>query len=149
MATTVRARRFTRGLFADGVENVLATNAYGSSLGWNGSEALALWRANEGVHAARLGKDGSVLAIHLLGPKTNFTPPSLSISWTGHDWIAANGSQFLHLHADGSLQSRTNLGMSVTASTATPTWIAYQRDEGAVTQVFTRKVARPRRRAVQ
>ena len=145
----VRARRFTRSLFALGAENVLASKAYGSSLGWNGSEALALWQGDGGVHAARMGKDGSVLATHVLGPNTQFTPPSLSIAWTGHGWVAANGPQLLHLHPDGSFQSRTDLGTSVTASTATPTLVAYQSDEGAVTQIFTRKFARARRRAVR
>jgi hypothetical protein len=145
----VRARRFSRGLFPLGVEQALASKAYGSSLGWNGSEALALWQANEGVHAARMGSDGSVLAIHLVGPNTSPTPPSLSIAWTGRGWVAANGSQLLHLHPDGSYQSRTDLGTSVTASTATPTLLAYQRDEEPVTQIFTRKFGGPRRRAVR
>jgi hypothetical protein len=144
----VRARRFTRGLFALGAESVLVTKAYGSALGWNGSEALALWQGNGSVHAARIGTDGNVLATHLLGPSANSTPPSLSVAWTGHGWIAANGPQLLHLRPHGSLQSRTDLGTSVTASTATPTLVAYQRTEGEAMQVFTRKVTRPRRRAV-
>ena len=144
----VRARRFSRGLFPLGVETALASQASGSSLGWNGSEALALWQGDRGVHAARMSRDGSVLAIQLLGANTNPTPPSLSIAWTGHGWVAANGSQLLHLHRDGSYQSRTDLA-SVAASTVTPTLVAYQRDEGAVTQVFTRKFGGPRRRAVR
>lgn len=144
----IRARRFDRSLFALGVENVLATQAYGSSLAWNGSEALALWQSSGGTLAARIAADGSVLATHVLGPNTDPTPPSLSLAWTGHGWIAADGAQLLHLRADGSLQSRTDLGASVRASTVTPTLVAYQRDEGAATQVFTRQLARPRRRAV-
>jgi hypothetical protein len=144
----IHARRFDRSLFALGVQNVLATKAYGSSLGWNGSEALALWQGVGGVHTARMDKDGNVLATHLLGPNTEYTPPSLSVAWTGYGWIAADGPQLLHLRPDGSLAARTDLGTTVTASTATPTLVAYQRTEGDTTQVFTRKVARPRRRAV-
>lgn len=145
----IRARRFDRSLLPLGVESVLATKAYGSSLAWNGTEALALWQGNGGVHAARIGRDGDVLATHLLGPNTNPTPPSLSIAWTGHNWVATGGAQLLRIRADGSFQSRTDLGASVGASTVTPTLVAYQRDDGAVTQVFTRKLARPRRRAVR
>ena len=144
----VRARRFSRGLFALGAENVLATKAYGSSLGWNGSEALALWQGDGGVRAARIGKDGSVLATHVVGPNTNYTPPSLSVAWTGQGWVAANGPQLLHLRPDGSFQSRTDLGTSVTASAATPTLAVYQQADGDTAQVFTRRLARPRRRAV-
>ncbi|HEU4886332.1 MAG TPA: hypothetical protein VFV49_00490 [Thermoanaerobaculia bacterium] len=143
----VRARRFDRSLFPLGTENVLATKAYGSSLGWNGSEALALWHGSGGTHAARMAADGSVLATHVLGPNTDPTPPSLSIAWTGHDWVAADGAQLLHIGADGSFRSRTDLGASVRASTVTPALLAYQRDDGAATQVFTRKLVRPRRRA--
>lgn len=144
----VRARRFDRSLFPLGVESVLATPAYGSSLGWNGREALTLWQGSGGTHAARIAPDGSVLATQLLGPNTDPTPPSLSIAWTGYGWMAANGAQLLHLRADGSFQSRTDLGDSVRASTVTPTLVAYQRDEGVATEVFTRRLARLRRRAV-
>lgn len=145
----IRARRFTRGLIPLGVETVLATQAYGSTLGWNGREGMALWQSHGGVRATRIDKNGNALATHLLGPNTNPTPPSLSIAWTGYSWVAADGAQLLHLRSDGSLQSRTDLGASVTASTTTPTLAAYQRTEGTTTQVYTRKLAQPRRRAVR
>jgi hypothetical protein len=144
----VRARRFSRGLIPLGIESVLSTQGYASTLGWNGSEAVALWQGIGGVYAARIGADGSVLATHLIGSGTRPIPPSLSIAWTGLGWVATNGSQILHLHADGSYQSLTDLGPSIIASTATPTLVAYQQADGDMTQVYTRKLARPRRRAV-
>jgi hypothetical protein len=144
----VRARRFHRGLIPLGVESVLATPAYRSTLGWNGSEGVGLWQAIGGLQAAHMAADGTVLATHLLGESISSTPPSLSIAWTGHGWVAANGAELLHLHPDGSYQSRTLLGGSILASAATPTLVVYERFEGEMSQVYTRKLARPRRRAV-
>jgi hypothetical protein len=145
----VRTRRFTRGLLPVGTENVLATPAYGSTLGWNGTEALALWHERESTYAARIAADGHVVATNLIGPSTSPTPPSLSIAWSGLDWIVADGAQLLRIRADGSFASRTDLGASVRGSAATPTVVAYERSEGEVMQVFTRKLPRPRRRAVR
>jgi hypothetical protein len=145
----LHTRRFARNLLPLGVESVIATPAYGSTLGWNGTEALALWRGSGGTHASRLAAAGQVIATSLLAPNTSPTPPSLSIAWTGHDWVATDGSQLLRIRPDGSLQSRADLGASVLASATTARILAYQHDTGAVAQIFTRRVAQPRRRAVQ
>jgi hypothetical protein len=145
----VRVRRFSRDVAPIDVESVIATPAYGSTLGWNGSEGLAVWQGSgSGIHASRIDADGRASAPNFLGPNPTWTPSSLSIAWTGHDWVATAGPRLMRIGANGSLQSFTDLGTTVSASAVTPTILAYDRSENAAAQIYTRRVSQPRRRAV-
>lgn len=143
----LHARRFDRNLAVIGAENTIANPAYGSTTAWNGSEGLVLWQSRGTVRASRIAADGSVKSTSDLFSGLQYMPPSLSLVWSGSDWIATFGRHLLRIDADGTLRSDDDLGATVSASAVAGSTVIYQRDDVPVTRVYVRTFAPQRRRA--